>query len=104
MITLPYDKVIEKYHMNQVVYEGWEIRDLIEELEPGLDHLMDWAYAYNGGVAMPAYKTRAEIENHIRVNIQHTTKGMRYVNMFFIDKYNGMKYLTPEGTKILKLK
>lgn len=104
MITLPYDKVIEKYHLNEVVYEGWEIRDLIEELEPGLDHLMDWAYAYNGGVAMPLYKTKAEIENHIRVNIQHTTKGMRYIKMYFIDKYNGMSIITENGEGKLKLK
>ena len=94
MINLPYEKMVEKYQFNKHIWEGWEVRDFIDRLEPTLDNLMD----FHGGniYGEPLFTTKAQINDWVRNNLPYTIKALRYVTKFFVDKYNGMPIFDAE--------
>lgn len=106
MITnLTYEQIRVKYQFDKHIWEGWNVHDFIYELEPQLDNIMDW----NGGFryADPVYKTKEDIKNWIKNNLPYTTKALREVTKYFIDKYNNMPvcpWIMPDGGPRLKLK
>ena len=106
MITnLSYEQIRTKYQFDKHIWEGWNVSDFIDELEPQLDNIMDW----NGGqsYADPLYKTKVDIKNWIKGNLRYTTKALREVTKYFVDKYNGMPvcpWVMPDGCDRLKLK
>lgn len=94
MITnLTYEQIKAKYQFDKHIWEGWHVRDFIDELEPSLDHLMDYAMAYRGGASEPLFKTKEAIKDWVKNNLPYTTKALREVTKYFVDKYNGMPVL-----------
>ena len=106
MITnLTYEQIRAKYQFDKHIWEGWKVSDFIDELEPQLDNIMDW----NGGhgYADPVYKTKEDIKNWVKGNLPYTTKALREVTKYFVDKYNNMPvcpWIMPDGGDRLKLK
>ncbi len=105
MIThLTYAQIVDKYHFDKHIWEGWEVRDFITKLDPTLDRLMEYGLT---NFAEPLFKTKDEINTWVKNNLPYTTKALRYVTKYFVDKYNGMpiaEWSNPEGRTTLKLK
>lgn len=105
MITnLTYEQIKVKYHFDKHIWEGWEVQDFIRHLENDLDRIMEYGYAQ---YSEPALKTKEEITSWIRSHLPYTTKALRYVTKYFIDKYDGMHispWVLPDGSTTLKLK
>ncbi len=105
MITnLTYEQIRDKYQFDKHIWEGWHVRDFIDELEPQLDNLMEYGYDQ---YSEPLFKTKEEIKNWIKSNLRYTLKALREVTKYFVDKYDRMpvaSWSTPDGSSVLKLK
>ena len=91
--NLTYEQIKVKYQFDKHIWEGWKVRDFIDELEPQLDNIMDYAMAYRGGAAEPMLKTKEEIKDWVRSHLPYTIKALREVTKYFVDKYNAMPVL-----------
>lgn len=101
--NLSYQKITAKYHFDKHIWEGWHVRDFIDYIENDLDRMME----YGQGYAEPILKNKEQITEWIRSHLPYTTKALRDVSRYFIDKYDGMAiapWSNPDGDTTLKLK
>lgn len=96
ILNLTYEQIAEKYQFHKHIWEGWEVVDFINELEPTLDRIMEYGQFY----AEPYLKTKQALSEWIKNNLPYTTKAHRYVLKYFADKYNGMHILSGEKLKL----
>ena len=97
------EQIRSKYRFDKHIWEGWTVEDFIQQLLPNLDRMMEYGYQYPD----PVFTTKKQIKNWIRNNLPYTTKALRDVTKYFVDRYNGMHiapWSNPDGYDILKLK
>lgn len=69
--------------MNREVWEGWTVKDFIDELEPSADLIMEG----NSWRSKP-FKTKKEVENWTSANQPYYKKVIPEVVAYFCKKYN----------------
>ena len=84
--NLTSEQIRKKYHFDKHIWEGWRIRDFIDCLEPTLDRMMEYGMTY----AEPVLKSKDEIKTWVKSRLPYTTKALKEVSKYFIDKYNNM--------------
>lgn len=69
-------------NMEKYIWEGWTVRNFIEELEPLVDMIM------NGNAMTEPFKTKKEMSAWIKENQPYYKKAIADVNNYFAKKYN----------------
>ena len=67
---------------NRVVWEGWTVRNFIEDFEWQLDMIM------RGESFIQPFKTKKELVAHIKDNQPYYKKSIPEVNEYFAKRYN----------------
>ena len=75
-----------KINLDKHIWEGWRVRDFIEELEPDVERVTSTAKEFytNGGYA---FKNKAEMKKWIVDNQPYYKKYIPDVFWYFYDKY-----------------
>lgn len=76
--------------MDKHIWEGWRVRDFIEELEPDIERMTANAEEfgfYNEGKKPHAFKTRKELREYCKNNLPYIRKHIPDVANYFINKY-----------------
>jgi hypothetical protein len=71
-----------KINFDKHIYEGWTVRDFIEELEPELDMIQ------NGNSCYRPMTTRAEIRKWTADNQPYYKKSITDVVNYFCNRYS----------------
>lgn len=69
-------------NMNREVYEGWTVRDFIEELEPLVQMLM------NNKSFINPFSNKSELKHWLRDNQPYYKRDIPEVIEYFSTKYN----------------
>ena len=69
-------------NMEKHIWEGWTVRNFIEELEPLVDMIM------NGNAMTEPFKTKKEMSAWIKENQPYYKEPIADVNNYFAKKYN----------------
>lgn len=75
-------KVNNKIDLNKHIWEGWTVKDFIDELEDVFDMIM------NSNSYIKPFKTRKEIANYCKDNQPYYKKEIPDVVNYFCNKYN----------------
>lgn len=71
-------------NLDRMVWEGWTVRDFIDDLEPQIDMIM------RGESWQQPFKTKAELAKYTKDNQPYYKKTIPGVNAYFAKKY-GLK-------------
>lgn len=69
-------------NLDRVVWEGWTVRDFIEELEPSIDMIMQ------GDSWQKPFESKAELAKYTKDAQPYYKKTIPGVNSYFAKKYN----------------
>lgn len=70
--------------LDRVIWEGWTVRDFIEDLEPQVDMIM------RGESWMKPFESKAELVKYLKDAQPYYKKSIPGVNSYFTKKY-GLK-------------
>ena len=71
-------------NLNRVIWEGWTVRDFIDDLEPRVDMIM------RGESWQKPFETKAELVAYLKDTQPYYKKTIPGVNSYFAKKY-GLK-------------
>lgn len=71
-------------NLDRVIWEGWTVRDFINDLEPQVDMIM------RGESWMQPFTTKADLVAYLKDNQPYYKKSIPGVNSYFAKKY-GLK-------------